>query len=195
MARDSKSKYAILGILTLAPASGYDIKKYTEEIISHFWHESFGNLYTLLRRMLEQGLVSSRTEPQSGKPNRIVYSITEKGRHAFHAWLEQPAAHEILRSELLLKLFFGNQLTPDLLRGHLEAFRTWQLSILEILQAAQKELDSEQENAGLLFRKLTLRRGLIMGEARIRWADECLEALAEENHQNHEVTNVPTAGR
>ncbi|MDH3629255.1 MAG: PadR family transcriptional regulator, partial [Acidobacteriota bacterium] len=44
----SSSRYAVLGILTLEPMSGYDIKKFIETSVAHFWRESYGNIYPLL---------------------------------------------------------------------------------------------------------------------------------------------------
>ena len=74
MARMSKSKWAILGILSMGPNSGYDIKKFTEEVLSHFWRESYGNVYPLLARLLAEGLVSRQTERQKGRPERWKWS-------------------------------------------------------------------------------------------------------------------------
>lgn len=40
MAKEHKSRYAVLGMLSLGPMSGYDIKKVIEESINNFWQES-----------------------------------------------------------------------------------------------------------------------------------------------------------
>jgi len=44
MPKENKTKYSILGLLSRAPMSGYDIKKLTDNSISHFWHENFGHI-------------------------------------------------------------------------------------------------------------------------------------------------------
>jgi DNA-binding PadR family transcriptional regulator len=178
VARYSRSKFAILGLLTLGPCSGYDIKKYTEEILSHFWRESYGNLYKLLGRLAAEGLVRRRIERQRGRPDRIEYSITEAGRQAFHAWLEQPAEHEVLRSELLLKLFFGDQIPRARVVEHLQAYRSRQQETLETLRQADRGLDEVEAASNTPYLRMTLRRGLLMGEARLAWAEECLEELS-----------------
>jgi DNA-binding PadR family transcriptional regulator len=49
--REVKSKYAILGMLSIAPMSGYDIKKQVETSISNFWSESYGQIYPALRNL------------------------------------------------------------------------------------------------------------------------------------------------
>lgn len=41
----NKSMYAILGILNLSPSTCYDIKKYSDNVLSGFWNENFGYIY------------------------------------------------------------------------------------------------------------------------------------------------------
>ncbi len=181
MARASKSKWAILGILTIEPSSGYDIKKFTEEMLRHFWHESYGNLYTKLKQLLEKKLVTNKIYRQSGKPDRIVYSITEAGRQEFKTWIQEPAAPDIVRSELLLKMFFGNHLAPKKIISVLEDYRGKQEKNLRILHGIGMMLSEMEDQPGLTCWKLTLRRGILVGEARIKWVDECLQTLENKN--------------
>ena len=55
MAKANKSRYAILGMLALEAASGYQIKKEMEESTSNFWHESYGQIYPILKLLTENG--------------------------------------------------------------------------------------------------------------------------------------------
>jgi DNA-binding PadR family transcriptional regulator len=189
--RRSKSWWAILGILTIGPNAGYDIKKFTEEVLSHFWHESYGNLYTLLKRLQAEKLVTSRTVRQKGKPDRIVYAITVDGREAFRRWLEEPAEEEVVRSELLLKLFFGDQTDSANLRRQLESFRARQQQVLRSLEAAQQILEQREKSPQLRFWKWTLRRGMLLNRARMQWVDECLEEI--EDRHPHRDENIGPA--
>ena len=77
--REAKSKYAILGMLSIAPMSGYDIKKEVEASISNFWTESYGQIYPVLRNLISEKLVTKTVESEAGKPDRHVYSLTAKG--------------------------------------------------------------------------------------------------------------------
>jgi DNA-binding PadR family transcriptional regulator len=58
--------------------------------------------------------VKSKTERQKGKPDRHIYSITKKGRERWWKWLAVKPQPEIPRNELLLKLFFGAQASPEI---------------------------------------------------------------------------------
>jgi hypothetical protein len=43
--RATTSRYALLGMLSLGPGSGYDLKKRIEGSLAHFWSESYGQIY------------------------------------------------------------------------------------------------------------------------------------------------------
>src|SRR5713101_9932570 len=72
MSKENKSRYAILGILSQGPMSGYAIKKFIEASISNFWNESYGQIYPILKQLSEEGLTSTHAEKQEGKPERYV---------------------------------------------------------------------------------------------------------------------------
>src|ERR1700722_14027305 len=101
------SHNALLGLLTMKPMSGYDIKALIPQSIGNFWSESYGQIYPSLKRLAETGLVEKKTQRQKGKPDRHVYSLTEDGRARLRDWLKLPVVAEVPRHELLLKLFFG----------------------------------------------------------------------------------------
>src|SRR5690606_31454678 len=90
MARENKSLYALLGILSLRPRSGYEIKKLIEQSLIHFWREGYGQIYPNLKKLVAQGFATVHTEEQSGKPDKMVYTITEKGREQLLLWLKKP---------------------------------------------------------------------------------------------------------
>ena len=111
--RESKSKYAILGALTIEPMSGYQIKELIGRTIGHFWNEGYGQIYPTLKALSTAGLVSSRVEPGIGKPDSHVYSLTGSVWDELRQLLARPVeSHQPGRSELLLKLFFGGHAAP-----------------------------------------------------------------------------------
>jgi DNA-binding PadR family transcriptional regulator len=77
----------------------------------NFWNESFGQIYPILKQLVEEGLATSHTEKQEGKPARYVYTLTDKGLEVLRHWLTEPIEHLVERNELLLKMFFGRQST------------------------------------------------------------------------------------
>src|SRR5579872_280961 len=105
---DSSSKFAILGALSLKPASGYDIKRFVASSIGHFWNESYGSIYPILKKLAHAQLVAPQKGAQGGR-ERVVYTLTAQGEKALREWLMQPPRQEPLRSEILLKLFFARR--------------------------------------------------------------------------------------
>jgi hypothetical protein len=59
--------------------SGYDLGLTIRHSVGHFWNESYGQIYPNLKKLANEGFVSCKTK-QKGKPDRRIYSITEKGR-------------------------------------------------------------------------------------------------------------------
>ena len=48
---------ALLGLLSLGPMSGYDIRQLIPRSIGYFWNESYGQIYPGLKRLAAAGLV------------------------------------------------------------------------------------------------------------------------------------------
>lgn len=175
----SQTKFAVLGLLTLGPMSGYDLKKAGERSLSHFWHESYGNLYPRLAELQADGLVTARKEHRDRAPDAIVYRITPLGRREWAAWLREPAAVERVRSELLLKLFFGAQAPVQSAIDQVLAYRAQQEIVRDTYVVLEARVREElQETADAPFRLMTLRRGQLLTEARLCWCEEALETLA-----------------
>src|SRR2546429_5742806 len=78
--RANTSRYAILGVLSRRPMSGYDVKKLIERSIAHFWSESYGQIYPILNRLAAEGLAERRREGQPGQPDRPAHSLPSNGR-------------------------------------------------------------------------------------------------------------------
>lgn len=174
----SASKYAILGMLTIEPMTGYDLKKLTETALVHFWHESYGNLYPRLKRLAAAGLVEVREEARAGGPDAKVYSLTARGREAFEEWLGETPADEPVRSELLLKMFFGTQAPADVTEKHILDFQERHRARQAMFAAVEGRLRADEAaNPSLPFWLMTLRRGQLTVEARLQWCEECLEVL------------------
>lgn len=111
--------YGMLGLLALwGPLSGYDLKHLSDHILAPMWGVVQSQVYKELRRMKELGWVEMEREEQESRPDRKVYSITEKGYTALRSWQAQPPDVFQIRDELLLKVLFGSFATPsDLARN------------------------------------------------------------------------------
>lgn len=176
--KENKSKYAIMGMLSMKPVSGYDIKKRFEKSLSYFWNESYGQIYPILKKLAEQGLAIRSIEKQTGKPDRHVYALTNKGREALQDWMVQPVDPQIGRHEILLKLFFGQHVSlADNIR-QVEHFRELQSQRLKEIKATEKLLKTDYEdNPSLPYWLLTVKYGLQVNRAYLKWCEETLAVL------------------
>jgi DNA-binding PadR family transcriptional regulator len=175
----STTDYAVLGMLTLKPMSGYDIRATIGESIAYFWTESYGQIYPTLKRLAKDKLVTRRAEKVGGR-ERHLYAITAAGREALADWLRQPAQPRAPRNELLFKLFFARHASPAEASEQVTRFRDAKLR--ERARYEQVERDLHQQHAkhpDLAYWLITLRYGELEAEAQLRWAEEALEILAE----------------
>jgi len=62
VSRENKSRYALLGMLSYMPMSGYDLRKFIESSTSNFWSESYAQIYPMLKQLTREGLTTSHTE-------------------------------------------------------------------------------------------------------------------------------------
>ena len=178
MGRENKSKYAVLGILSLGAMSGYDIKKTIEGSLSNFWNESYGQIYPILRELVSEGLATAETEVPPVGPHRRVYTITAPGREELRRWLEAPAEHSTGRIEILLKLFFGWQLPPEENRVKVEEYRALHRQLLARYEGIEGWLKTEQAgHPGLPYWLMTVSYGQHVSRALLAWCDESLHTL------------------
>jgi PadR family transcriptional regulator AphA len=176
--RSSSSTEVLLGLLTIQPMSGYDLGQTIRGSVGHFWNESYGQIYPNLKKLAAEGFVSSKTERQKGKPDRHIYSITKKGRERLTNWLAVPPQPEIPRNELLLKLFFGLQTSPQVLIGYMEQMIERETAILkEIARIEHEILSQNQQYPDVPYWKMASRFGQFELEAHVRWAEETLAEL------------------
>lgn len=113
--------YVILGMLALAPQSGYDIKQLADKSTRHFWATSYGQIYPELRSLTNKGLIKAE-DASKGTRQRTIYHLTPSGRKVLHAWIADPAVKTLeLRDEMLLKLFFADAMSPKGTVRHLIA--------------------------------------------------------------------------
>ncbi|MGA3031767.1 MAG: PadR family transcriptional regulator [Terracidiphilus sp.] len=168
----------LLGLLTVAPMSGYDLGQAIRVSVGHFWNESYGQIYPNLKKLAAGGFVTAKTEKQKGKPDRKIYSITPKGRMRLTNWLAVEPRPEIPRNELLLKLFFGVQASPQTLIGYVERMAKRESSILDELKRVEREeITPLAHYPDAVYWKMAARFGQLELEAHLRWTKETLATL------------------
>lgn len=178
VAKPNTSRYAILGMLGLGQRSGYDIKKLIERSIAHFWSESYGQIYPILRQLESEGLAVRRSEKRTGRPDRQVYSVTPRGLEELQRWLRIPARQDGFRSELLLKLFLGGRVPIDDSIRQVQDFQRQQKNLLRTYGEIERQLRKDpRQHPNLPYWLMTLHYGQRRSSALARWSQETLAAL------------------
>lgn len=101
--------------------SGYDIKKWADWSIRHYyWSPSFSQVYSELKRLEKHGYATSRMQSSEGARTRRMYRITPTGLSAMRAWeTEAPVDPPILKHGVILRVAFGHLSSPERLRAML----------------------------------------------------------------------------
>ena len=178
MSKENKSRYALLGLLSLGSMSGYDLKKVSEYSIGHFWNESYPQIYPMLKQLASEEMATCEVERQEGKADRRVYTLTEKGWDELRHWLSEPFEEQIERNELLLKLFFAGLTQVAVSREHVLRHRAMQERRLEVYEQVEAELRAHREqDPRLPYWLMTISYGRHVARALRDWCDETLVVL------------------
>lgn len=115
----------LLGMIAEGHGTGYAIKAEIDRSTRLFWGASIGGIYPELGRLTAAGLVAMRDDPR-GESRRHCYTITDKGRRALSAWLNDPSEPMVeMRNEALLRLRFAGVLPPEQRLALVERMRTY----------------------------------------------------------------------
>jgi DNA-binding PadR family transcriptional regulator len=165
----------ILGLLSIGPRSGYEIKAVVDRSTRFFWAASYGQIYPELRRLEREGLVTGEDASTGGRARR-VYRLTDTGRAELEAWLcsSGPLTVE-LRDESLLRLFFADAIPRDQALLLLEGRKHGHESYLEELRRIDARPGEDPP-----FVDLVLRWGIAFNEWGAEWCEEQLQRLRAE---------------
>jgi PadR family transcriptional regulator AphA len=174
----STTPYAILGLLSIEPMSGYDIRRNLEESLSYFWSESYGQIYPALRKLEAARLIIPVKQAAPDTRRRKLYTLTSAGRARLRTWLSEPPKPQPPRNELLLKLFFGRQAAPAACAGHLRRLRVQQERLAATLENVEQQLKAERRgHPDLQYWLIALSFGLERAQSLIDWSEYALQAL------------------
>ncbi|MCC4501493.1 PadR family transcriptional regulator [Limosilactobacillus reuteri] len=95
------------------PRTGYEINDILQNQISYFYDGTYGMIYPTLKKLEKEGKVKRETVIQEDKPNKNIFSITDEGKEELKEYLESNKVEEVFKSDFLMKLFFGDDLSKQ----------------------------------------------------------------------------------
>ncbi len=199
----STGGYVVLGLLLDEPASGWDLARKIDRSIAHFWPLTRAHIYAELPKIADRKWASAQDIPQSGAPDRRVFTATTAGRQAFRVWIaEVDLTDERSRQPLQLQLFFAAHTDPARLGGLLSTWETRALDTerhcadilgkrgIDTAQLRRLTLDGSPDTAtvhqkagtsgalhGLDARGMTALFGLRRAQADLAWLQEVRSVL------------------
>lgn len=138
------TSYVVLGLLAVhGPLTPYQLKARVSSSIGYFWTFPHSQLYSEPVRLAGLGLVVEDRE-QSGRRRRR-FAITDAGREAVAAWVEEPVdTHPQIRDVALIKLYLGGLVPPDRVAGLARAQQQAHLERLSVYE----EIDASLRSSG-----------------------------------------------
>jgi DNA-binding PadR family transcriptional regulator len=165
-------KYALLALLARSEQHGYELKAAFEALLGGTWPLNIGQVYTVLSKLEQEGLVECEIVPQDKVPDRKVYSLTEEGRRELVAWMDEPTPSSVkLRDEIFLKLILQQTAQVGDAGALIWAQRKGHIDALAQLARWRDESDAEDITA------LLLDGAILRLEADLKWLELCEERL------------------
>lgn len=171
--------HVILTVLCNQDSTGYDITKQFSRAIGHVWRASHQQVYRELNKLAEAGAVTYNLEPQNGKPDRKVYSITPIGRQSLEQWYMLPVKHATDRDEISAKLLTSSIFESAPMIEHIQNLIDESRHQLARFIELEKThyANPEKLSRELRLERLALRRNILRSQAWLEWADEVILEL------------------
>ncbi|MBS4198714.1 PadR family transcriptional regulator [Bacillus sp. FJAT-49732] len=175
-------RFGILGLLSEWEASGYDIKKEFDDLMSIFWHSHLSQIYPELNKLEKENLISSKLIAQEGKPDKKIYTITENGKEELMKWLLAPTESPKLKDVFLMQTFFMDNISVEEVVFKLKMYKKERTQRLDKMKQIMIErLKSIKERnvmkARILMSSVVLKRGYEQELQYIRWCEDTINLV------------------
>lgn len=160
----------LLGLLKAQPAHGYELLEWfrSPQHLGRIWKMSTSQLYAVLKRLEESGLIAGRVLPGADAPSRTEYTLTKQGEARLMAWLDDP--HPPISIHRIRVLFLSRLYIARLLNLPAQDIITRQLSTCE---QNRQRLQTELAEVTTDIEALTLNYMVGQFDAVIAWLKDC----------------------
>ncbi|PZD72476.1 hypothetical protein C1752_03646 [Acaryochloris thomasi RCC1774] len=178
--------YAILSILADTACSGYDLAKKFDGSVGYFWSASHQQIYRELAKLERQDWIEAKLIAQEGRPNKKLFALTKLGRQEMVNWIGRPSKISRTKEEILVKLFAGHLVKPQVLITELRRYQGEHQQQLQVYQEIEQEFFAplEQLPWAAKCQYLTLQQGLIYEKGILDWCADVI-ALLEAHQSSH----------
>jgi DNA-binding PadR family transcriptional regulator len=177
-------RHAILAVLSSRPRTGYELVHSIDGSIGFFWSATHQQVYKELQALEKAQWVRHREVAQAAKPDKKVFRITDSGLKELKRWVAEDDEGDAppVRDALLIRCWAGHLAPPGALARALEQQRKKRQERLATYRLIEREHFSG-ERARMAppdrFKYLTLRRGILIEEAWLKWAEEAKALISD----------------
>lgn len=184
-------RFALLGLIAMQPASGYDLKRTIERSIYFIWNATSPQIYSTLRKLREEGCITSQSLPQQGKPDKQIHTITPRGEAALHTFVSEPIHASVTRDEVLLRIFLGNFAEEGAIKRELLSYLERIREERSYMEAVEARISAHpgRKSSARKFQLLSLR----IKVAQLRATEEELVSFCEQ--EAVETADAPNTRR
>lgn len=174
-------KYALLGMISEKPGSGYTLRK---RFFSYL-KPTLSQIYRTLADMTADKLVDFDKVDQDNAPNKKVYYITEAGQRDLDNWLENTMSTNWLSQRhvipYLTQVWFSYRVDPDQVIKNLEAYRDELIRRYKWVEVEAEYLTKKSKISKLgkerFFRDLSIQGSYMQLQSIINWMDYAIEQI------------------
>ncbi|MCK1386093.1 PadR family transcriptional regulator [Bradyrhizobium sp. 21] len=183
---------AILACLTERPMTGYELAKTFDSSIGFFWKADHQQIYRELSKLRDRGYIQGREVVQSGKPNKLIYTLTPEGRTALRHWAARPSTPPSIKDDLLVRLHALDSIDIEPMRTDLMARLEHHRDRHENYERILKKRFPEGTASGVLDlgNLLLLQLGARHEQMVADFCEEALEALSAMNAKDQGMGTV-----
>ena len=174
-------RYAILGLLSWRPFSGYDLRKFFSESVALYWSGNSNQVYPTLVQLRNDGLVESEVRQHGKYPPSKVYSLTPAGETVLRDWVVSDPAVPQVRNAFLTQLAWADRLDEAELEALLDRYEhEVQMKLLMQRELIRRgpEGPARTPREAVLWTMIA-DHDCALYEAMLQWLQRLREALAE----------------
>jgi len=167
--------HVVLGLASIGPTTGHELAAFSDRSIGNFFPIARSQIYLELERLCRLGLLDVTEVPQERRPTKRIYEITQAGVGELRRWLDEtPLEPERTRNLFLVRVFFGDRVSPDRLDGLLDEYETFARARRDRLGGVVERLADRPEAA---LRRATAVFGVRHAQATLDWVAEVREIV------------------
>ncbi|MEW5698321.1 PadR family transcriptional regulator [Pseudomonas synxantha] len=171
-------QHALLTSLLEKPSTGYELANRFDRSIGYFWQATHQQIYRELGRMVTAGWLMAQDCPEADKRRKKIYQVLPAGCEELRRWAAEAQESGDQSQALLIKLRAEAVIGPLGLREEVLRLVKQHQALLETYrQIEQRDFSSASLTRAERLHYVVLRRGIMIEESWLAWADELLPLI------------------